>query len=117
MRKYLGDRQAFGEIDNSNQNPFGNGFWTVKFDPAILSIATGEIEIYHLALKGPLGSKVEWWNDRTFFDITNHGDVNSWDPNEPCHVMAGTTIYLYWNTGALPKPQVTVWLRQPPILT
>jgi len=116
MGRHLGERTSVGEIDNSGDNPWGTGFWVVKFDPAKLSVATGEFEIYHLALTGPAGSRVQWWNDRTFFDITNHGDVNSWDPNEPCHIMGGNTIYLWWNSAALPRPSVTLWLRMPPVL-
>lgn len=114
--RYLGTREATGEIDNTGANPFGDGFWSVRFDPQKFAVSTGEFEIYHVALTGPLGSRVQWWIDRTFFDITNHGDVNSWDPNEPCHLMAGSTVYFYWNTGATPQPAVTVWLRLPPIL-
>lgn len=117
MSRFLGDRQSVGRIDNTGENPFGNGFWTVTFDPALFTVATGEFEIYHVALTGPAGSRVQWWIDRTFYDITNHGDVNSWDPNEPCHLMGGNTIYFYWNTAAEPAPKVTVWIRQLPLLT
>lgn len=116
MVQYLGERTADGVIDNSGNNPWGNGFWTVTFDPAKMSVSTGEFEIYHLALIGPAGSRVQWYIDRTFYDVTNHGDINSWDPNEPCHLMAGNTIYFYWSSAALPVPSVTLWLRMPPLL-
>lgn len=116
-RTLLGDRRGVGKIDTSGKNPFGNGFWTVTFDPAIFSVSTGQFEIYHVALKGPAGSRVQWYIDETFYDITNHGDVNSWDPNEACSLMGGNTIFFYWNTAALPIPTVTVWLREPALLT
>jgi hypothetical protein len=115
-RIYLGSRAATGVVDNSGFNPFGNGLWCATFDPHIFAVSTGEFEIYHLALKGPNGSRVQWFVDRTFYDITNHGDVNSWDPNEPCHLLGGESVYFYWETAATPTPSVTVWLRQPPIL-
>ena len=115
-RIYLGNRQESGVLDNTGFNPFGNGFWAVTFDQAAFAVATGKFEIYHVALKGPLGSRVQWFIDRTFYDITNHGDVNSWDPNEPCIVLAGETVYFYWDTGAGTAPVVTVWMRQPPLL-
>ena len=115
-RIYLGDRQSTGVIDNSGFNPYGNGFWCVTFDPAKFAVSTGEFEIYHMALKGPLGSQVQWYIDRTFYDITNHGDVNSWDPQQPCHMTAGDTVYLYWDSAVTPAPTVTVWIRQPPVL-
>ena len=114
MTQYLGFRTGNGVLDNSGNNPYGNGFWTVTFDPKIFAVSTGDFEVYHLALTGPTGSRVQVWIDRNFYDITNHGDVNSWDPNEAMHLMAGNTVYFYWNTAAAPAPVVTAWLREPP---
>lgn len=113
----LGYRDASGTISNDGTNPYGDGFWVVTFDPKIISVATGGFEVYHLALKGPNGSSVQWYVDRTFYDITQHGDVNSWDPNSPLHLIGGgSTVYFYWNSNALPAPMVTMWLRQSPAL-
>lgn len=117
MVQYLGERTSDGVLAATADNPWGStSMWVVTFDPLKLSVSTGEFEVYHLALTGPAGSRVQWYIDRTFYDITNHGDVNSWDPNEACHLMAGNTIYFYWNSAVLPKPTVTLWLRQPPLL-
>lgn len=109
----LGYRQASGVIDNSGQSPYGNGKWAVTFDPKTLAMSMNNFEVYHLALTGPLGSQVQVFTDRIFYDITDHGDLNSWDPNSPLRLNGGNTVYLYWNSAALPKPMVTIWLRQP----
>lgn len=109
----LGHRDATGTISNDGMNPYGNGNWVVTFDPKIIAVPTGGFEVYHLALKGPLGSSMQMYVDRTFYDITNHGDVNSWDPNNTLHLIGGgQTLYLYWNSAVLPVPAVTIYLRQ-----
>lgn len=109
----LGYRRAVGALGNNGMSPYGDGMWTVTFDPKIIAVPTGGFEVYHLALKGPLGSQVQVYVDQTFYDITNHGDINSWDPNNTLHLIGGgSTIYLYWNTAAVPAPEVTIWLRQ-----
>lgn len=112
MSKYLGFRQAFGVLSSDGMNPYGNGFWTVTFDPKILAVSTNDFEVYHLALKGPTGSQVQVYVDRTFYDITLHGDINSWDPNRVLPMNGGSTLYLYWNIATLPAPQVTIWLQR-----
>lgn len=112
----LGDRQKEAQVSNDGMNPYGVGFWVVEFTPADFAVSTGKFEVYHMALKGPLGSQVQLYLDRTFYDITNHGDVNSFDPNTPIPMEGGKSLYLYWNTAATPKPMVTVWIQQPGIL-
>lgn len=113
----LGFRQATGALSTDGNNPYGNGNWVVTFDPKLLAVPTGQFEVYHIALTGPLGSQLQVWIDRTFYDVTNHGDINSWDPNETLHLTGGgQTVYLYWNTGATPAPMVTMWLRESAII-
>jgi len=113
----LGYRQATGTLSTDGQNPYGNGNWVVTFDPQILAVSTGSFEVYHMALKGPLGSSLQVFIDRTFYDITDHGDVNSWDPNETLHLVGGgQTLYLYWNSGLAPAPMVTIWIRESSLL-
>lgn len=109
---YLGFRQSSGVLGNDGMNPYGNGNWVVTFDQADFAISTGEFEVYHIALTGPTGSQLQVWVDRTFYEITQHGDINSWDPNEPLHMNGGSTLYFYWNLGTSPAPLVTVWIRQ-----
>ena len=112
VTKYLGFRQATGVLGSDGQNPYGNGLWAVTFDPKILAVSTNDFEVFHIALTGPLGSQVQVWVDRTFYEITQHGDVNSWDPNHPLHMNGGSTLYFYWNSSVAPAPMVTIWLQQ-----
>lgn len=111
MPRKLGSRQASGIIDNSGYNPYGNGFWCVTFDPRIFAMSSNAFEIYHIALKGPSGSMLEVWIDRTFYETTPRGDVNSWDPNNAMELTGGSTVYFYWNSSATPAPLITVWLQ------
>ena len=112
MSKYLGFRQATGRLSTDGQNPFGNGRWVATFDPKLFAVSTNAFEVFHIALTGPLGSQLQVWVDRTFYEITQHGDVNSWDPNHPLHMNGGQTLYFYWNLGTTPTPFVTVWLQE-----
>lgn len=111
MTKYLGFRQAAGALSTDGNNPYGNGMWSVTFDPKIFAIATNEFEVYHIALTGPVGTTLQVWVDRTFYEVTQHGDVNSWDPNHPLHMNGGQSLYFYWNSGIAPAPFVTVYLQ------
>ena len=109
----LGDRQATGVLGTDAGAPYGAGNWVVTFDPEKFAVATGEFEIYHIALTGPTGSKFQVFIDRTFYDANNHGDLNSWDPNNTLHLIGGgSTLYFYWNTGVAPAPEVTIWLKE-----
>lgn len=120
MSQYLGTRQVAAVLKSDGMNPYGDGNWVATFDPRVFAVATGEFDIYHMALTGPAGSSIQVWIDRTFFDTTPHGDLNSWDPNEPMHLLGGNTLYLYWNSSNSPvtgnAPQVTVWLKQSSLL-
>lgn len=112
----LGYRQKTGVLTTDTGAPYGVGNWVVEFTPADFAVSTGKFEVYHMALTGPLGSQVQVWTDRTFYDISQHGDINSWDPNVPMPMDGGKTLWLYWNSAVAPAPMVTVWIRQPPIL-
>lgn len=114
----LGFRQADGTLSTDGFNPYGNGNWQVVFDPKLFAVPTGTFEIYHIALTGPLGSVVQVWIDRRFYEISPHGDINSWDPNQAMHLIGGgQTVYFYWNSGIVPVPMVTVDLRETAILS
>lgn len=105
----LGTRIARGTADPSN--PQGAGFWTVSFTPRVLAIPM-DFEVYHIALKGPIGSQFQIFLDSSFYDNVIRGDVNSWDPNQAMYVRRGQTIFFYWNTAAAPAPNVTIFCRQ-----
>lgn len=112
----LGHRDATGALGTDTGAPYGVGKWVVTFDQADMAVSTGDFEVYHIALKGPTGSQFQVYVDRTFYDANNHGDINSWDPNQTLHLRGGQSVYFYWNTAATPAPSVTIYLREPDIL-
>ncbi len=111
--KYLGSRLAKGKIDNTGANPYGNGFWSVTFDPAILAMSTNLFEVYHMTVQGPAGSSLQVYVDTTFYDATSSGDLNSWDPNQVLIMRGGQSLYFYWNSSSTPQPVVTIWCQLP----
>lgn len=108
----LGHRDQTGKIDNSGYNPYGNGKWAVTFAPADFALGANYFEVYHIAIKGPAGSSMQMFSDRTFYDATSNGELNSWDPQHVLRMNGGQTLYMYYDSGAVPAPQVTIWLQQ-----
>lgn len=100
-------------IDNGDRNPYGNGFWSIEFDPARFGFASNNFEVYHIALKGPAGSSFQVFTNTTFYSTSPRGDLNEWDPNQPLFMNAGQSLFFYWNSAAAPSPMVTVWCRTP----
>lgn len=109
MTNTLGNRTGNGYLDPGNKVTAGG--WTVKFDPAALSVPSGA-ECYHIALTGPIGSRFQVWIDETFYSASSRGDLNDWDPNQPMTIDSGKTIFFYWNTALGAVPKVTIFLRQ-----
>lgn len=105
----LGSRQATGFADPDNR--LGAGQWTVRFDPGVFDIPI-DFEIYHIALMGPPASTFQVFIDSVFYDNVAHGDVNSWDPNQPMFVHSGSTVFFYFSTAASPAPLITVFCRE-----
>lgn len=112
----LGNRIGVVAIDNSGNNPYGNGMWAATFDARTFAVSANSFEIYHMALTGPAGSSLQVWVDRLFYDATSSGDLNSWDPNKNLRMQGGQTLYFYWSLGSSPTPTVTVWLQDAAIL-
>lgn len=106
----LGKLSKVGKADPNN--PVLAGGWTVTFAPSDLGIRVAS-EVYHIAVKGPTGSKFEVWIDTTFYDNVKRGDINSWDPNQPMPVDPGDTIFYYYNSAANPAPKITLYFREP----
>lgn len=107
----LGFRDADGFVDANN--PLGAGFWTVRFDQGNLRIPI-DFEIYHIAVKGPPGSTFQVFINTTFYDNVPHGDVNSWDPNQPMYVHTGSELFFYYSTSAgTTAPHITLSCREP----
>lgn len=106
----LGSRQATGVVDPSN--PVTAGGWTVAFTPQVLNIPQ-HFEVYHIAVKGPVGSNFQVYQDTSFYDAVPRGDLNSWDPAQPMHVQPGRTLYFYYSSAVAPAPLVTIYCREP----
>lgn len=116
MGRPLGQLTQKGVVDPTN--PVLAGGWTVKFTPAEIGIRV-KSEVYHIAVKGPTGSRFEVFIDTTFYDNVKRGDINSWDPSQPMPVDPGATIYFYYNSAALTPapdsgpPKATLFFREP----
>lgn len=106
----LGNRQATGKLDANNKVLAGG--WTVQFTPQDLNIQQ-HFEIYHIAVRGPVGSTFQVYQDTTFYDAVPRGDLNSWDPSQPMHVQPGRTLYFYYDSVLSPAPQITIYCREP----
>jgi hypothetical protein len=109
VSKNLGHRTRTG-VANAD-NPVSASGWTVTFDPAYVGIQV-PFEIYHIAVKGPTSSQFQVFIDTTFYDISNRGDVNSWDGSQPIHVQPGQTVYFHYNTASSPAPVVSIFCRE-----
>lgn len=110
----LGSRNSpAAVVDNQDRNPYGNGFWSVEFDPATFGVAANGFEIYHMTLSGPAGSSFQVFINHTFYSTSPRGDLNEWDPNQPLFMIGGQSLFFYWNSAATPAPKVTVWMRTP----
>jgi hypothetical protein len=116
VRKELGSRIARTAIDNTGRNPYGNGLWVGTVDPVIWVYGTNPFEIYHISVRGPVGSTLEVWIDQTFYSATPRGDINEYDPTHPIQMNGGQTLYFFWNVGGATSPLVTVWAREPAVL-
>lgn len=106
----LGSRQVTGAVDPTN--PVTAGGWTCAFTPSVLNILQ-QFEVYHIAVKGPVGSTFQVFQDTTFYDAVSRGDLNSWDPSQPMLVQPGRTLYFYYDTATSPAPLVTIYCREP----
>ena len=105
----LGPAMATGALDKTGFNP---GNWTVVFDPPTIGISAATFECYHIVITGPAGSSFSIYIGPQFWDNVQRGDTNSWDPNQAMKLQSGQTVYFYWNTGAAPAPQVTMWFQE-----
>lgn len=108
---YLGQLNGVGTLSPRVPNPVTPGGWVVEFDPATIGIRV-DAEVYHMAVQGPPSSQFQVYLDTTFYDNVVRGDVNSWDPSQPMLVRPGTSIYLYYNTGAGNAPRATLFFRE-----
>ena len=120
----LGPRTQTGISDATVQlNPYllGTG-WDVIFAPQDLNFYDPEVEVYHIALDGPVGSSAQIYRDNRPWDFVAQAWSNGWDPSQPMLLNPGHSVQFCWNVAfaAGPynktsnvQPVVTLWLRKP----
>lgn len=120
-KRALGRRTATGQADSQGINPYlpGTG-WVVTFDPSVFASNLPELELYHIALDGPVGSSAVVLLDGAPWDYINQAWSNGWDPSQPMLIFPGVTVAICWNVAftagpydhlANVQPTATLWLR------
>jgi hypothetical protein len=122
-KRLIGHRFGTGIVDGSagSFNPYlpGTG-WNVQFDPGAVGSSLTEIEVYHIALDGPIGSSAVLLLDGFEWDYIQQGWANGWDPSQPILLQQTSTLAVCWNVAATAppynrtnniQPRVTLWLR------
>lgn len=112
---------AFGVKDTASINPYlPNSGWVVQFTPDVIRSNLTEIEVYHIALDGPVGSSAAVLLESAPWDYVNQGWSNGWDPSQPLLLWQGATLAICWNVAFTSppynrttniQPQATLWLR------
>lgn len=120
----LGSRGPILGISDFTQqvNPFllGTG-WDVIIDAnQWFTNATG-IEIYHMAIDGPIGSSLAIFRNGRTWDYQGQGWKNGWDPEQPLQIPHADLLYVCWSAAFTNppydpmsniQPTVTIWLRK-----
>jgi hypothetical protein len=120
-KRSLGHRSAVGQADTQNINPYlpGTG-WVVTFDSGAIGSSLTELEVYHIAIDGPIGSSLAVLIDGAQWDYVAQGWANGWDPSQPMLLWQSATLALAWNVAATAPPYnrttniqpiATLWLR------
>jgi hypothetical protein len=127
VRRRIGQRLGLGISDGtllSPLNPYlpGSG-WDVVYDPQAIGSALTEIEVYHVALDGPVGSSAIVLLDGNEWDYVAQAWSNGWDPSQPMLLGQTSTLVICWNVAATSPPydrinniqaRATLWLRHEP---
>lgn len=98
-------------LSKEDRNPYGNGFWCVRFTPTDFGFNTQIFEVYHIYLQGPINSQFRVYTDMTPYSAAARGDINEWDPNNPLTLHGGQELSFYWNSLATPSPLVVLSCR------
>jgi hypothetical protein len=120
-KRLIGHRTALGAADTRNINPYlpGTG-WVVTFDSAVMASNLTELEVYHIAVDGPIGSSLAVLIDGFQWDYVAQGWANGWDPSQPILLQQASALILAWNVAATAppydrisniQPVATLWLR------
>ena len=119
----LGPRIMLGISDATPQiNPFllGTG-WDVIFTAADLGTNLSHVQIYQIALDGPVGSSVWMLRNRKKWNFVAQGWTNYDDPQQTLPLGQTDEVQFCWNAAFTNppynrssniQPEVTLWLRQ-----
>ena len=122
----LGPKGPFlGIIDSDARaqlNPFlpGTG-WDIIISVPDLTTNLTNVEIYQIALDGPVGSSVWMFRNRRKWNFIAQGWLNYYDPQQPLPLPTTDEIEFCWNFAFTSgpynrtsnvQPEVTLWLRQ-----
>lgn len=122
----LGPKGPFLGISDADArggfNPFlpGTG-WDVIITAADLATNLTNVEIYQIALDGPIGSSVWMLRNRKKWNFVSQGWLNYNDPQQPLPLPQTDEVAFCWNFAftAGPynrttnvQPEVTLWLRR-----
>lgn len=105
---HLGNRAKTGVL--SPDNKYVTGSWLVLFGPEDLYPIN--VEIYHIALRGPRGGFLVYIDD-TFYSLDTRSDFNEYDPKQPMYVRSGQSVSFHFRSAANPVPEVNIFARQP----
>lgn len=112
----LGKRDTLPVINtpallSDGSSPYGNGFWSARWDP--VSLPRVPFEIWHMAVRGPSGAALQLYVSTRLVSATSRASLNEWDPSQPIPVDpgAGESVIAYWNTAATPKPYLAFYMR------
>jgi len=103
-------------------NPFllGTG-WDVVFGAVELGTNLTRVEIYQIALDGPIGSSVWMLRNGKKWNFVQQGWLNYNDPQQTLPLGQTETVQFCWNfpftagpynRTSNVQPEVTLWLRQ-----
>jgi hypothetical protein len=110
----LGPASGQAVIDNTGQNPFGNGNYTITINATDLAMNLPLFECYHIVIDGPIGSAFQIYVGANFYSNVAQGWKNEWDPSQTMKLQLGQNIYFYWDVGTgTPVPTATMYFQEP----
>ena len=120
----IGPRGPFLGVSDAvpQLNPFllGTGWDVIITAPDIASNLTN-LQIYQIALDGPVGSSVWMFRNRKKWNFISQGWLNYDDPQQPLPLGQTDELQFCWNFAATAgpynrtnniQPEVTLWIRQ-----
>lgn len=83
------------------------GTWEIDYQVT----NTVAIVLTKMVIKGPVGSRMDFYIDNVLHDTTLRGDVNSNELLQPLIVWQGQMITLIWTLGNGTAPTATLFMQ------